>query len=465
MKSLWVLSMFLLYGCTRSTTPDICLPPSYIEGSYVESCMEEEDPVDLNCWWRQFDDPLLVDLIQRGISCNHNLRIARERIWEARAHCGTELSNLLPQIDASVVFNRMRNSQTLSDSPFTGGTFDNVYQAGFDSIWEIDLFGKYIDRTKAAALDVVASIEEVRAVHVSVAGEIATNYFTIRALQERIRIAQNHIVSETELVSLVEARYEAGLISELDLYAAKAILEERYALVPQLTIDLYKTIYQVAVLIGVNPEMLFCTFNELREQPCRGGKIPLGLPSDLLCRRGDIRKAELSMRAAGARVSSAKKELFPTLSLQAFYSYATGFFNNWKQSASRQWSVTPLLLLPIFHGGEILSHIRAETSIQRQRVLEYEQSVLKALEEVEGSLLAYCKEGVRLEALTKEVNHYKQAQELALTLYTAGIVDFAYVLEIEKDLFLTQNIWAESKAQLLRNLVAIYKALGGGWEC
>ncbi len=455
----------IVASCRPCSQPELCLPTSYMSTECVETCMRDLPEANLANWWRQFDDPLLISLIERGIGCNYDLRIAREKICEARAVFGIDFSRLLPHVDAFLLFNRLRNSQTLAQSDFTGGDFINFYQAGFDSIWEIDLFGKNLDRAKAACFDVAATQAEVRDVHVSVTSEIATNYFLIRTLQERMRITETHIKAEAELLELVKERYEAGLISQLDIYLTKALLKGRESILPQLQIEFYQAIYALAVMIDELPETLVNCFCDERPLPCIEAKFPLGLPTELLCRRGDVRNAEFKMLAAGARVLAARKEFFPTISLDSIFSYATGFFTSWFKSESRDWNLTPSLFLPIFHGGKILSHIAFETSIQKQSVLDYERSVLEAVAEVESALTAYFNEGTRIQALSEEVNAYKEARELALTLYSSGMVDFLYVIDTERDLFITEMVKAESKEELMAYLVGVYKALGGGWEC
>lgn len=378
---------------------------------------------------------------------------------------GIEFSHLLPHIDAITAFDRMRNSQTLSETAFTGGTFVNFYNSGFDTNWEIDLFGKLRDRARAAAYDVVAQREEVRNVHLSIVSEVAKHYFAIRTLQERIRITRKHIESEGELAELTQSLFDAGFISDLDVRLSKALLNQRLANLPQFEILLWKSIYSTAVLLGEIPEMLLDTFSDEPVPLCTDGKIPLGLPSELLCRRGDVRQAEFLMRASGARVLAARKELFPTLSLNGFYQFATGFYSNWFNFDSHQWSILPGLSLPVFQGGRILSRIATDTSKQRQAALEYEKIVLIALQEMETSLNAYFREGIRLQALEAEVSEYSAARDLSAVLYESGLVDFLYVIDTEKDLYDAEVRLAGSKELLMTSLVAVYKALGGGWEC
>ncbi len=431
----------------------------------VKTCMSDLPEANLACWWEQFDDPLLISLIEKGICCNYDLALAREKICEARAVFQADYSILFPWVDGTAGFSRTRNSQTLSEAEFTGGKFVNYYQTGFDSLWEVDLFGKNQDRARAACLDVAAQEAQVRDVHVSITSEIAVNYFRIRTLQERIEITKKHIIAETELLNLVTDRYEAGLISQLNVYLTEGLLKQRYSNLPALEAEFYKTVFALAVLVRELPETLVGSFCETEKLPCTTARFPLGFPSELLCRRGDVREAEFKMRAAGARVISARKEFFPTLSLSSLYTYATGFFTQWMKPASRQWYATPSITLPIFHGGEILSHIAFETSIQKQAVLEYEKRVLVAVKEVESALVGYFQEGERINALIEEVTAYREARGLSVNLFTGGMVDFLYVIDAERDLYIAEIELAGSKEDLMTQLVAVYKSLGGGWEC
>ncbi|MCH9608642.1 MAG: Toluene efflux pump outer membrane protein TtgI [Chlamydiales bacterium] len=439
------------------------MPEEFSEGGYIEQC--GGDTVDLREWWEQFNDPLLASLIDRSISCNLDLRIAREKICEARAIFGLQFSELLPHVNAVAAFNRMRNSQRLDDSPSLGGTFVNVYRAGFDTNWEIDLFGKLRDRARAALYDVVAQEEEVRNVHLSIASEVAKTYFLIRNLQERVKITKSHIVSETNLYETVLDQYKGGIVSEINVLTAKTLLDTRLAILPVQEEELMRAIYSMAILLTEIPENLTSLFSEFKEVPCTSGKIPLGLPSELLCRRGDVRSAELKMKASGARVLAERKELFPTISLEGFFQMATGMFTQWAKKGSQTWSFTPFVSLPLFRGGEIISKIRIETSLQYQAVMDYEKSVIIALQEMEIALNAYIQEAQAFYALEEKVKDSSEARELAQVLYLGGMVDFLYVLDTERDLYLAEIALSESKEQLATNLVAIYKALGGGWEC
>lgn len=460
-----LLLLLVVTACRPCLPPDPQTPTSFFMEECMDTCMGDLPVANLACWWEQFDDSLLISLIERGLTYNYDLQIARERICQARGIMGVDAAVLFPHIDGDVMFNRDRNSQTLSQTPFTGGDFVNIYAAGFDSIWELDLFGKNLDKTRAACFDIAAAAAEVRDVHVTVASEIAVNYFIIRTLQKRIEITQSHIDSETELYELVQARHDAGLISQLDVSLAKALLDGRKAMLPKLEASYYQTIYALAVMLGDLPEQLVDCFCDHKPLPCVAAQFPLGFPSELLCRRGDVRQAEFEMRAAGARVMAARKEFFPTISIQSLFHYATGFFTSWIKPESRHWMIEPGLSLPIFHGGEILANVEVQTSIQHQSVLNYELTVLQAVEEVESALVGYFQQGARIGHLEDEIAALKEASELSRILYFGGVEDFLYVIETERNLYSTEIVLQENIADWMTEMVAVYKALGGGWEC
>ena len=458
-----LLLLLLVISCRPCLQPDFVMQEEFSEEKQIHEMQGDE--VDLVVWWEQFKDPLLTELIQSSLDQNLDLRVARERICQSRAEFGVVFSRLLPQIDAEGFFLRERNPQTEGDSPFLGGGFENFYRVGFDAAWELDIFGKLRDRARGAALDLMSEQEQLRFVNLSVTSEVAVNYFLIRNLQDRIRITHIHIQSATDLVETTQIRYDIGLIPELDVYTAKALQKTRSADLAVLEGRLQETIFALGVLLGEMPDTLLNTFHEPRTYEIHEAKIPVGLPSELLCRRGDVRAAELSLLASGARVKAERKELFPTLSLEGLYKYSTSFFTLWFNSASRFWQIKPLSSMPIFRGGQIVSQIAVATSKQHQAALNYEKTVLTAVEEVESSLISYFQEQIRVKELIEQTENYQHARELADSLYSAGLVNFLFLFELEKQLYSSQIEESRSRELLRAKLVAIFKALGGGWDC
>ncbi|MCP5469608.1 MAG: efflux transporter outer membrane subunit [Chlamydiales bacterium] len=459
----FVILLLFCAGCRPCLQPDISMEKEFISEDLVQKM--EGGKVDLAQWWAQFDDPLLTELIEKGLEQNYDLRLAREKICQARAEFGIEFSYLLPQIDSELSFRRQRNPQTEGDSPFLGGGFENFYRTGFDAVWELDIFGKNWDYARAAGLDVYAQMEEVRNVNLSTTSEIAINYFIVRNLQDRIRITELHIASANELVETTNTRFEIGLAPELDVFTAKALLSTRLADLAEIEARLRETIYAIALLVGEMPDKLLHTFDQPREREIKEAKIPVGLPSELLCRRGDVRSAEFAMLASGARVMASRKELFPTLTLDTLFKYSTSFFTFWTTENSKFWKFHPILTLPIFQGGRIRSQIAAETSKQHQAVLEYEKTVLTAVGEVETALIKYFQEQIRVQDLHDQTAYYEEAKNQANSLYTAGLENFLFLFEVERNLYESQIEESVSMELLRVRLVAIYKALGGGWDC
>ena len=458
-----LFSLLFLASCRPCLQPEFHMQEQFTEQKRIDEM--EGTKVDLVCWWAQFKDPLLTELIESALSQNLDIQIARERICQARAEYGVEFSRLLPQIDLDGFFQRNRNPSTEGDSPFLGGGFENFYRVGFDAAWELDIFGKLRDRAKAAALDALSQQELLRYVNLSITSEVAIDYFLIRNLQDRIAITRSHIQSASELVETTEIRYDIGLIPELDVYTARALLKTRYADLAELQARLQETIFGLGVLLGQMPDTLIHAFDEPRTYEIHEADIPVGLPSELLCRRGDVRAAELAMLASGARVKAERKELFPVLSLEGLYKYSTSFFTYWFTPGSRLWQIQPTSLMPIFRGGQILSKIAVATSKQHQAALNYEQTVLEAVEEVESSLIAYFQEHIRVKELIEQTENYRYARKLADSLYSAGLVNFLFLFELEKQLYTSQIVESEGRELLRARLVSIFKALGGGWEC
>lgn len=455
--------LLLLVSCCPLRKPCFILPNHYLE--VEENRVASSCAPNLYHFWEVFEDPLLNELVERGLSCNYDLNIARENILVARAILGIRTAALYPQIDSITYYDRTRNSLTLDDSPFLGGEYDTIYRTGIDAVWEVDIFGKNFAKRKIALYEFIAARENAIFVTLTVATEIIRYYLNLRAIQAQIKVAKDHIGITTYLLDLTEDRFQSGYSPQLNVFSSLALLEGKKAVVPHFEARLKDTIYGLAVLIGDLPENLAHLFDPPKPMPSAVANLSAGLPCQLLACRPDVLEKEFIMHAAGARVQAARKELLPTLSLSGFYAFASAFFTKWFHVDSQTFNFHPQLTLPLFHGGAILSHIDATTARQRQAVLDYEKSVLEALKEVETALISHLKEKESAEALLKQVNAYKKSREMAIALFTTGFVDFLYVMNIERDLFVAENFLIESQLSSMLFLIAFYKALGGGMQC
>lgn len=468
--SILLLSL-LLGACTvgpNYRTPEVALPTEYSEKQNVDV------EGSLKQWWTQFDDPLLDDLIAEAIQNNFDLRIAEEKINENRALYRVQRSKLFPEIDLDGSATRTRYSINTPEGEFITPLTQNFFMLGFDATWELDFFGKIRRQKEAAARDLEAMIENKRDVQVTLLGETARIYITIRGFQERIALTEQRIQVQKQLCCLSEELYAEGLTDLSQVAQDRALLESLIAELSPLESALKQNIFQLAFLLGKAPEQFEKTFQNNKQIPCAAGKVPLDLPSTLLQRRPDIRQAERKLAAETARIGAAKADFFPQFFLTgssfgtqtgaSSWGFQSSKMNNFFTAPSQSWSFGPGMTLPLFTAGRISANVQAQTSRQKQALLSFEQTVISALKDVESTLVAYGKEQERYQSLTREVESSKQVWELADARYKAGLVDLSQVLTAQEDLFSKQDALIQSKETLMTNLVALYKALGGGWE-
>ncbi len=423
----------------------------------------------LDQWWTQFDDPKLESLIMRGLAGNLDLKTAEARVREARAVLGIFEADLYPTVSVDGSFSRNRSSGNMVRSPAAGSTASsastrNLYRAGFDASWEIDVFGSNRRAIEAATADLASIVEQKRSVMITLAGDIATNYINYRGLQRQLVVAYDNLRSQNESVDLTGRKFNAGLTSELDVARARAQVATTASTIPSIEQALRQTLHGLAVLLGKEPNALVIELAEPQPIPNAPMVVPAGLPSDLLRRRPDVRKAEQALHAANARSGEAEANLYPRFSLTGSFgweSYGTG---NLFTKRSNAWSIGPAISWPIFDAWRLHNNLKVRNAQTEQALLQYEQVVLVALRDVENSLVGLAKEQTRRASLAQAVDANKRSVELANQLYQRGLGDFLSVITAEQLLFQAQDQLARSEALVSTNLVSLYKALGGGWE-
>ncbi len=443
--------------------PDTSAPAKWNEAA---DHLTATPPVDLGGWWTTFNDPELDSLVERAVRLNKDLKVAQARVREARAQRGVVAADLYPQVNTSADYSRNRSSENTSADGGRGrstGDFD-LFLAGFDASWEMDIFGGTRRALEAANADIQASEENLRDVLVSLLAEVARSYLQVRGTQLRLAIANDNINSQRQTLELVTARFQAGLSSELDVAQAKAQLANTEAQVPTLEIQLKQSIYQLGVLLGQEPGSLLQELTKVAPIPGTPPEIPAGLPSDLLRRRPDIRRAERELAAATARIGVATADLFPRFSLTGALGLQSVSLSDFFTSGSRFWAVGPTVRWPIFDAGRIRANIQVQNARQEQALAQYEKVVLSSFADVESSLVAYLREQETRRSFADSVEASRRAVEIANELYTHGLVDFLNVLLNQRALYQSQDQLAQSDQKVATNLVAVYKALGGGWD-
>lgn len=460
------LTLLALAGCTVG--PDHAPPDSPRPDSWpqpLEAGLTPE-PADLARWWRGFGQPQLDSLIDRALEGNLDLREAAARVRESRAIRGITTADQFPTVDARAAASQQRSSGNSFGGPGgPPGQESDLYDAGFDATWELDFFGRVRRSVEAADADVDAAIESQRDARVILVSEVARNYTEFRSAQARLAIARQNVAAQQETLDLSRDRFEAGLSGELDVAQALAQLETTRSEIPVLVTAMKASAFRLDVLLGLHPGTLEPELESgaLALLPVR--ELPIGLPAELLRRRPDIRRAERQLAAATARIGVATADLYPRFTLSGSFGFESGSIGNLFEGDSRTWSAGPLAVRwPVFDAGRIRSNIRVQEARQEQALIAYERTVLEAYEEVANAMVAYARVRERRESLARAVEADQLAVDLANDLWRRGLTDFLNVLDTQRALFQLQDQLAQSDAAVTTSLVALYKALGGGWE-
>ena len=425
-------------------------------------------PGAIATWWEQLNDPALTQLVSQAAAMNLDLKLAQSRLREARALRGIAFSARLPFVDARSEATRSRGSENLDNfGNFGGNNSDTTnFQGGLDASWEIDLFGRISRDIEAADADIDVAREAKFAVLVSVVAEVADAYIDHRVLSRRVLVSEQTIAAQRETVNLTQTRLNAGIANELEVAQAQALLSSRQAQLPTFQAGQRLAAHRLAVLLGRapgTPVEELTQASTLDQIPASMTQVPIGLPSELLRRRPDLRQAERQVAAATARIGVATAELYPRFSLTGTFGFSAGDIANIADGNSRVWSVGPSMRWSIFSAGRIRSQIAAADARAEQSLIQYERSVLVALREVEDSLTNLAYEQDRQSALARTVIASKRAATLAQDRYQSGVGDFLDVLEAQRQAYDAEDQLVSSKGTSLRALIALYKALGGGW--
>jgi NodT family efflux transporter outer membrane factor (OMF) lipoprotein len=420
-------------------------------------------------WWKTFHDPELDSLVDRATAANLDLKVAAARVREARAQYGAAKADFWPTVDGTGSFAREQESKhqpLIGQIPLPAGIpfTSNVYQAGFDASWELDVFGGTRRATEAARAEVESSEFSRRNVLISLLGEVARNYVEVRALQRRLAIARENIQAQSEALAIASDRYQKGAGVELDVKQAAALLASTQAQVPSLTGNLEAAVHRLGVLLAQPPGTLKSELSAPAPIPAAPPEVPAGLPSDLLTRRPDIQQAERELAAATARIGVAKSDWFPKFSLNGDIGAQSVSTSDWFTPGSKFWSFGPTMQWRIFDAGRIRANVEVQNARQEQALETYEQTVLLSFEDVENALAAYANDQIRRQSLTEAARDDQDSVVLARKLYVNGLTPFINVIDAERSLYQAQDDLVQSDRSVTQDVIALYKALGGGWE-
>lgn len=451
-----------LFGCAPVgpdyAPPAIPSPKAWHTDLKYGLTADDPAPETLATWWKTFQDPILSKLMEQAVAGNLDLKKARSRVRAARARRTISRSGLFPFVDASASGTRNR----LSEERYGGNDYD-LYAAGFDATWELDIFGGTRRSVEAADADIQEQEEDLRDVMVSLLSEVALNYIDVRTFQAGIVVAWSNLEAQENTFQLTQSRYEAGLTNELAVQQATYNIENTRSKIPVLRIGLETAMNRIAVLLGRKPGALHVELKKPRIIPFTPSIVAVGIPAETLRRRPDLRSAERRLAAQTARIGEATADLYPRFRLLGSIGLETLSLGNVFSASGLAYLIGPSISWPVFNAGAIRSNIEVQSELQKQALFEYEAAVLNALKEVENALVSYAEEQNRRKALSASAEAAKRAVELSESQYQAGLTDFTGVLDAQRSLLSFQEQLTRSEGAVTANLVRLYKALGGGW--
>lgn len=417
-------------------------------------------------WWMNFEDPAMHRLIYQVADQNLSIQEAAERIQEARARVGVTRSGLFPSVTHQASYNRIDISDNGNPAGISGVPFPpfDLWSTGFNVNWEVDLFGRVKRLTEAACADLRATAEAKNALQVSMLGDVAASYVSMRVIEARIEQANANIAIQEETLAITRRRFEAGAISDLDVAQAEAQLYSTRASVPNLAREREIIINRLSILRGEQPRGLLDIVEPSSSIPRVPAQIDIGIPHDLVRRRPDVRAAEQKVIASGARIGVAQAELYPSVSLTGVFTMDTKNLSSLFESDSFGMRVGPAVRWNIFSFGRVLRGIDAAESVYRQAQLQYRQSVLSAVGEVEDAMVSYRRNQEIAEQLEQAVASAKRGVDNATEQYASGAIPFQAVLDSQRQLTLITDELISAQGNIVVSVVRLYKALGGGWN-
>lgn len=458
---------YLVSGCI-TVGPDYVRPSADVSERWIDGddARIKAEAGEYRDWWTVFDDPILNALVEVAYKQNLTLRAAGIRILEARAALGISVGRQYPQMqEATGQISKIWLSENVSLSGVAPTETDfDYWQAGFDVGWELDFWGKFRRGVESANADLGASIANYDDVLVSLVAEVAATYVLIRTFEERLNVARNNVRIQERSFQITDVRFRKGLVTELDVQQAKANLRNTQALIPQLQARLRQSQNALSVLLGMPPREIQDVLGGARPIPTAPPDVAVGMPAELLRRRPDIRRAEREVAAQSARIGLAKSDLYPQITLAGSFNLAAQDAADVFMGNSFSGFGGPAFVWPLLNYGRIINNVRVQDARFQQLAVQYQNTVLRAAQEVEDALVAFLQAQEEVRFLADSVEASKRSVDLSLIQYREGLIDFSRVLQSQELLVRQQERLAETTGAIARNLIAVYKALGGGWE-
>lgn len=445
--------------------PDYVRPPAPLAPGWLERSDPQviEGSVAPKQWWATLNDPVLDALVERAYRQNLPLQAAGLRVIQAQARRGIAIGGLFPQTqEINASYSRTRSSANQVASQGVGDF--NSYDASFDAAWELDLWGKFRRGIEAADEELLAAVASYDDVLVSLIGEVAATYVRIRVLEEQLLLARANADIQRESLEVATARFEAGGTSDLDVQQATTLLESTEADIPQFEIDRRQAENALCVLLGIPPANLTELLAGSSGIPVPPPTLLVSIPAELLRRRPDVRRDERLLAAQSARIGVAKSELFPHLSLVGSVGLSSEQAAQFFQGRSLEAMGGPQFRWAVFNYGRLINAVRLEDALFQERVALWQDTVLGAQRDVENAIVAYLRGGERVARLDRSVAAANRAVEISLIQYRGGATDYTSVLTAQQAKIVEDRKQTASRGDVTLSVIALYKALGGGWE-
>ncbi|MDE5857888.1 MAG: TolC family protein [Muribaculaceae bacterium] len=456
--TLFLAGMFPMFAYDKAGSSIDEIPETWSYTEYFEPSSPADDQ-----WWKLFNDDLLDSLIAVGQENNYDLKMAARRIEIARAGLMSARSSYFPQASLSAGWNKSRTSG-LASKPATPSINSSFFSGDISVSWEIDLFGKITSAVREQKKLVGVSRAEYAGTMVSVAAEIAKEYFQLRVWQAELQVAKEHSARQEKIVKIAEARYESGLNSKLDVTQAKEVYYSTIASVPGLENSISTAINSIAVLLGVYPDEIAPRLAPFKKLPDYIQLVHAGIPAELLRRRPDIVQAEMSVAANAAAVGVAKKEFLPTLSIDGAIGTQAHRLDDLFHNNSFTYSVAPRLTWTIFSGFNRRANAISAGETLKMSVDNYNMTVLNAVNEVNNAMSSYVASLKNVDIIKELISYDNESYNLSVDLYKQDLTAFSNVVDAQLNVLENANSLIVAEGNALSSLVTLYQALGGGWD-
>lgn len=449
--------------------PNFQEPPAAVTAMWIDAADSRvvPSPAEAGAWWNAFHDPALNALVATAYQQNLDLKTVGTRVLQAQAQRNMEVGNLFPQSQTAIgdyAHAQISRNLNLFGNPRAAlPTNLNIWVTGFNASWELDFWGRIRRTIESSNATRDASVESYHDALVTLVADVATNYVQIRTLQQRIAYAERNVEIQRDSLSLAEARLKEGKATALDVMQARSSLAQTQSSIPQLEISLRQANNRLCVLLGQPAQDLMPALAQ-GPIPSAPPEVAVGIPAHLLQRRPDVRQALHEVAAQSAQIGVAEADFYPQIGVTGFIGYAASDIRRLFAEQSFTGLILPNFSWKILNYGRIVNNVRTQDARLQQQVFEYQQTVLRAGQEVEDALVAFLQFQVQAQSLEVAVQQAQESVELVQAQYRGGLVDFNRVFTTQSQLVAQQDQLAVARGNIAASLISVYRALGGGWR-